>query len=155
VAVLRKIDLLDPYYHSTSFSNQQLIEGGLDQRNHFFKAYQPLSEFCFIADRLVDVVAMVTLRLSPWAAAETKAEIRVNGNLLLAAAAGKEWASWHFTIPKELLREGVNELKVSWPELAADSVAPLAQICTDIERQQVPPLYPTYGDIHTLTVRCQ
>ena len=47
------------------------------------------------------------------------------------------------------------EVQIAWPGLAKRSRAPVEQICRDIQRQQIPRMYPTYGDIYAMTVERQ
>lgn len=153
VQALGRVDLLDPYYHSASFSNQQLIEDGFDQRNNFFKAYEPVSYFCMVADNSGDLWADVTLRVSSWVKPEAEVDIWVNGNRALAVKPGNEWQSCRFKIPKTFLSNGINKITVTWPGLAKGCAAPLEQICADIQRHHIPRVYPTYGDIFSMTVQ--
>jgi hypothetical protein len=155
VQTLGRVDLLDPYYHSTSFFNQQLSVASADQRHDFFKVYAPVCDFCFVADPVSDLSICVTVRVSPWVNREGEVDIRVNGHPVGRVKAQNEWTSWRFEVPTACLASGINEVRMAWPGLAKCCVAPVDRICADIQRQYIPPLYPTYGDIYAMTVqRC-
>ena len=155
VHTLGRVNLLDAYYHNTSSLNQQMTDSSIDRRHDYFIAYDQLSDFCFVADRTADLALCLTLRAGPTGRPDAEVDVRVNGRRLIGLQAGSAWKSWRLEIPKVFLSSGINEVQIAWPGLAKRSRAPVEQICRDIQRQQIPRMYPTYGDIYAMTVERQ
>lgn len=147
VEKLGRVDLLDPYYHSTSFSNQQFIDGGVNQRNDFFKAYEPVSEFCFVSDQGQDRSLRITLKSADGASGE-HAELRVNGEMCERLPLTDLWRTHHVRVPATMLKVGVNEVALSWPRPALDGAAELLRIGRDIRQQTMAEIYPVFGHIY-------
>ncbi|MBM7094108.1 hypothetical protein JTP67_37505, partial [Streptomyces sp. S12] len=95
---LGRVDLLDPYYHSTSFSNQQFIDGGVNQRNDFFKGYEPVSEFCFVSDASDAATLRITLK-SADGADGAQAQLRINGEAWGELALSGQWRTHEIEVP--------------------------------------------------------
>lgn len=149
VSKVGKIDMLDPYFHNTSFSEQQLIEGGFNNRNDYYKAYMASSQFCFFTDAVRPHELKVTLKSTN---KPDKAVIKVNGQEVKAIEATKEWLSVSITLDEHILVKGANQVSVEWPECSLDSKKQLEQVCNDINGHLLPEIYPIYGNIYSLSV---
>jgi len=152
VEKLGSVDLLDPYYHSTSFSNQQFIEGGVNQHNDFFKGYEPVSEFCFISDEGRDRTLRITLKSADGASGE-HAELRVNGALRQRLPLTGQWRTHEVRVPTSVLKKGVNEVSVAWPKPSLDGSVELARIGRDIRQHAMAEIYPVFGHIYAFEAR--
>ncbi|MCW8092496.1 hypothetical protein [Alteromonas sp. ASW11-130] len=152
VGNLDKINLLDPYFHSTSFSETQLIEGGANNRNDYYKAYMASSQFCFFTDAEREQQLKVTLKLVNQLKNEQRVFIKINGQVVEKVLASNEWKSCHITLPKKLLVAGINYVQLEWPEQILNANEHLERICSDINGQLVPEIYPIYGNVFSLEV---
>jgi hypothetical protein len=149
---LGSVDLLDPYYHSTSFSNQQFIDGGVNQHHDFFKGYEPVSQFCFISDDNRERTLSITLKSADGASGE-HVELRVNGRPCQRLALAGQWRTHVVAVPASLLNRGINEVEVLWPKPALDGVAELARIGRDIRQHAMAEIYPVFGHIYAFEAR--
>ncbi|MET4729763.1 tetratricopeptide (TPR) repeat protein [Lysobacter enzymogenes] len=149
---LGSVDLLDPYYHSTSFSNQQFIDGGVNQHHDFFKGYEPVSQFCFISDDNRERTLSITLKSADGASGE-HAELRVNGAPCQRLALTGQWRTHEVAVPASLLNKGVNEVAVVWAKPALDGAAELARIGRDIRQHAMAEIYPVFGHIYAFEAR--
>ncbi|HDY86192.1 MAG TPA: hypothetical protein ENI26_13720 [Methylophaga aminisulfidivorans] len=150
---LSSTNLLDPYFHSVSFSEQQLMEGGHNTRHDFYKAYLPSSTFTFFTDGSQSRTVKATLKLNNEVAKQSCVVIKVNGKVLDTVTLSEQWSTTELLVPTTLLVSGANKLEIEWPEQRFDSSLNIRKICKDINSQLIPELYPMYGNIYSLVVR--
>lgn len=151
VESLGKVDLLDPYYHSTSFSNQQFIEGGVNQANDFYKAYEPTSSFCFVASGYADRTLRITLK-SGDGRRGGQVGVSINGVACGTLAMSDTWITHELRVPGDTLVRGVNEVAIDWPTPSLDGGARLVRAAEDILLGATAEVYPIYGHIYLLQV---
>ena len=152
VEQIGKVDLLDPYYHSTSLSTRQFLENGVNQRNDFFKAYEPVSRFRFISQTDSDCMLSITLK-SINTAPGVSAKLQINGELFAQLPLGDTWRTHEIRVPAGLLRSGFNRLEVAWPVPMLDAPRELDRIGRDIRDNAVPEIYPVFGHIYAFEAR--
>ncbi|SDW74010.1 hypothetical protein [Lysobacter enzymogenes] len=149
LGTLGRVDLLDPYYHSTSFSNQQFIDGGVNQRNDFFKGYEPVSEFCFVSDASDAATLRITLK-SADGADGAQAQLRINGETWGELALSGQWRTHEIEVPLARVKPGVNRVDLVWPTPSLDGSAQIDQIGRDIRQNAMSEIYPIYGHIYAM-----
>ncbi|MFB9037018.1 hypothetical protein [Xanthomonas arboricola] len=152
VSALGRVDLLDPYYHSTSFSDQQFIEGGVNQHNDYYKGYGPSSAFCFISGGEGDHAVRITLK-SADGASDGHAEVLVNQVACHRIALSGEWQTHEITLHAGILKPGVNDISITWPTPRLDGAQELSRIGHAIRRSAGAEVHPVFGHIYAFEAR--
>lgn len=148
-------NLLDYYYCMTSPLQRGLSwnlplmfkTSGL---NHYYKAYERDSRFFFVGEKSSPVELRLTCRRPAGGPTETNVTIEVNGKVVSSAAIDSQWETLKFIVPAGLVRDGVNEVVIRWPEAGYDHVALIERAASDMERGEYPELHPVMGEVHAL-----
>jgi len=154
VGALGAVDLLDPYYHSTSFSNQQFIEGGVNQHNDFFKGYAPVSDFCFISGEGGEHRVRITLK-SADGSSDGHAELLLNGVACHRLALSGQWQTHQVVVPADLVKHGLNDISIAWPTPRLDGTDELSRIGHAIRRSAGTEIHPVFGHIYAFEARAR
>jgi hypothetical protein len=153
-----KVDLLDGFYTSSAEQDLEQPPGLEFQlaniRSDYYKAHSPESNFPFVGESGICLLALITFRLQPHAAWNECVSLNLNGHRVAGVPASSEWRTWKIVLPGEAVRTGINELTICWPHLAedVDGEKPLEAIADDLLADIVPELYPVFGEIHSLTL---
>src|SRR5215217_3970848 len=75
--------------------------------------------------------------------------IEVNGKPLAEIAAGRDWTTWDLTIDAETVRDGINEITVSWPIVEFDYEQALKDAAMKMYEGKFPHFYPVFSEIHS------
>jgi hypothetical protein len=151
----KETNLLAPFYHNTSLSNEQTLQNASLHFNDYHKAFDIISLFRFVGEEGKDAKAKVTLRL-PHSEQLNKMPIdvyiSVNNERLLTIKANQSWQSHEFDISGQLLRSGINNVEIQWPVDTLMRHCANEEIADMILLKRVPELFPVFGHIHTFSV---
>jgi hypothetical protein len=149
---VREINLLDFYYCS---SVDQPLEGiwvsSIEDKRYqpdarYYKAYAPESMFVFVGEAEFPVQLCLTCRLPE---SQGSILVEVNGKPLAELAAGRDWTTWDLTIDAETVRDGINEITVSWPIVEFNYEQALKEAAMKMYEGKFPHFYPVFGEIHS------
>jgi tetratricopeptide (TPR) repeat protein len=109
----RRINLLQNYYHATSYDEYQ------GQKTAFFQARDTKSDFFVIADTNSKAQLTISLRI-PKVINESNDEVTllVNDKEVRKLAVGHKWQTYTVDIPTDFLVNGTNVFKIKWPLVA-------------------------------------
>lgn len=116
-----EINLLDYYYCSAANQQQELAWASRSEEKryrppaNYYKAYWPESRFVFVGEAGSGVRLSLTCRLPQRAPAYAPILISVNGEQQAEIVIGREWTTWDINLPGDVVRDGVNEIAISWP----------------------------------------
>ena len=105
----KTIDLLNPFYHATSFDEFQGI------RPAFFQTRDTVSKFFIVADKGVSVDLSISLRVPSSETTVGALEFWFNGLKIATVDARSNWVNHELTISGEHCKDGINELLIFWP----------------------------------------
>ncbi|MBO9729953.1 MAG: hypothetical protein J7623_15055 [Chitinophaga sp.] len=112
----KKCDLLQSYYASTSYHTFFI-----GRENHCYESRQAESSFQFVSAGSTDLDFELCFR-TPFADTSSLSEIRLylNGDSspLVTFGASEKWCNVFFTVSRERLLTGVNEIIVAWPDVS-------------------------------------
>jgi hypothetical protein len=147
----RDVDLLDLYYCFASKQPQELrwvlndrVRTELDV--DYFKAYGVESRFIFVSEANCHARLSLTCRLP--SKTEGIVSIEVSGKRIAEIAVTRSWKTWDITVVGELVREGINEIVIRWPNAEFSSEKALEEVAQDILQGAYPSLFPVFGEIH-------
>jgi hypothetical protein len=75
--------------------------------------------------------------------------LEVNGSSGLPVAVSGEWQSWEFTVPSDLLKDGLNEIRIHWPMPQFDQQKGMADAADQLMENVLPELNCIFGEIHS------
>lgn len=148
-------NLLNFYYYSSADQPLEAIwqapfEAGRYQPDaRYYKAYEPESKFVFVGETKSPVHLSLTCRLPESTSAQGGILVEVNGQPLAEIAAGRDWSTWDLTIDGETVRDGLNEITVSWPSIEFDTKQALKSAAMKMYEGRFPHFYPVFGEIHS------
>lgn len=142
-------DLLDTLHSVSSWADRHFHSGRAAGRG-FYAASNRVSTFRFRAHSNRPCSIRATLRLP----LGTSGPVRVlfNGLPLTSVDGQSRWTSHEFEIPAERVRVGTNEVLVVWPIPSREILAVRSEIIQRIELGAKPDFFPTYGEIHRLSL---
>ncbi|CAM1365637.1 conserved hypothetical protein [Tenacibaculum sediminilitoris] len=109
----RRINLLQNYYHATSYDEYQ------GQKTAFLQARDIKSDFFFVSDAKNDADLTISLRI-PRIVKEDKEEVTiyVNNTEVTKAVVSSSWKTYNINVLSSALKSGVNVVKIKWPIVA-------------------------------------
>lgn len=146
-----RLDLLAARHHARTFRDRNAYS--LAPGRAYYRALDLVSSFVFPRPADGPLAARLTCRL-PGADDGGEAEVGVslNGRSVGRLAVGRTWRTFALGLPAEALRDGVNELCLTWPLLAPRSAELLERGARRLERGVYPDVLPAWGEIHALTL---
>lgn len=140
-------DLLESFYRM-----QEYYDGNVGLEHIIFRSRAVKSIFVFIKSRNSTALEFsITYRI-PGKVDNTKfIEISLNGRerCIAALPVSSNWCRHSFVVEKEWLRDGVNELAISWPYLPAQLAVEHASSLEDIYKA----IHPVLGEISSFSVK--
>jgi hypothetical protein len=149
-------DLLAYYYLSAARQPHEVewVRPGSPSRDRdYFKAFSPVSRFCFVGDARRPVVLDATWRVPHAAATEESVLVRVNQHPVGALTGGAGWSRHEITVPAGLVRDGLNEVAFEWPAPAFPGDTAIEAASEAATFGAAPDLYCSFGDVHAFTAR--
>lgn len=109
----RRINLLQNYYHATSYDEYQ------GQKTAFLQARDSKSDFFVVADAKTKASLSVSLRI-PGIITENKDAVTlyVNDKEVTKLSVGAKWQTHTIEIPTDFLQNGMNVFRIKWPIVA-------------------------------------
>lgn len=150
------LDLLSHYYLSAARQPHELewvLPGSQSRDRNYYKAFSPVSRFCFIGAERQPVVLDITWRVPHAAKIEESVQVRVNDHPIGVLLGGTTWSRHEITIPESLVRDGLNELLLEWPSPAFPGTAGIQAVSEAIASGAMADLYCSFGDVHALIAR--
>ncbi len=141
----RPSDLLDPYYR-VSLRDPDWLESSPYLR----RAYSPTSRYPWISRIPREVVFELNCRRTG-TAEPGECEVRVNGTRVTRLPLTREWSTFHFSAPGELVRGGVNWLEIDWPLDLPGGQEEIEHAAREHEHGRFVPLFPAFAEISLLT----
>ena len=151
----REINLLDYYFYSSVYQPLEAVfVSSIEDRRYqpdarYYKAYAPESRFLFVGEAESPVQLCLTCRLPESTYSRGSILIEVNGQTLAEIAAESYWTTWDLTIDGKTVRDGFNEISVSWPIAEFDTEHALKQAAMKMYQGKFPHFYPVFGEIHS------
>lgn len=148
-------NLLDYYYCSGFEQPQESLLATPDRsarRQTHFRTYSRESNFFFVSDGGYPVRFTLTCRLPQSYPGEGKVVIEVNRKHQGLVLIDCEWSTWDITVEAEVIRAGLNEIKIRWPFPVFSGKDALAATAQDMLRGDIPQFYCPFGEIHSFTV---
>lgn len=138
-----KVDLLKYYYRKNSYS-----EFSIAPRPDFVQVRTARISFCFVCDGSAAIRFDLVYRTPPGACIDKNVQISLSTSPapVVELPMSTQWSLESFVIDRALLREGVNELIISWPCTAPQHTA--APAATDLSLKE---LFLPLGEIHSFT----
>ena len=153
---LGPVDLLDYYYlsaarqpHESEWARQESRSRDRD----YFKAFSPISRFCFVGDADRPVVLDLTWRIPHAKPAENDVLVRIGEHPVGHLRGGTAWSRHEITVPADLVRDGKNDVVLEWPVPAFPADEAVRVAAEAAMAGATPDLYCSFGDVHTFTVR--
>ena len=148
-------DLLDYYYCAGANQDRELVWLNFTDLRYrpdaeYYRAYWPESRFIFVGETDCAVHLCLTCRL-PKPIHEAAARIRLNGRPQVEITIGSDWSTWDLNLPGEAVRNGLNEIAISWPMPEFDTDSALAKARLKLIERKFPDFFPVFGEIHSFT----
>lgn len=144
--VKNKIDLLESYYHLTSYAVSYR------PNNSYYLAFTPQSRFFLVSGNDNDVLLNITYRVPGLNRQKKKVYFKINDSIIQELPAVNEWNNTSLELPKELLKNDINVITLEWP--------PGLKFEKNVSKDRSPAnwqktisrmMYPSYGEIHMFT----
>ena len=104
------VDLLQPYYHATSYDEYQ------GTKTAFLQARDVSSEFFVVAESSNKAQLKISLRTPGMESGMIQsATISINDTVIRVVDVANNWNTYELDIPNNNLKDGVNVIKVLWP----------------------------------------
>jgi hypothetical protein len=151
-----EIDLLEPFYYQSAGQPHEFealcrkLEV-VDQDAQYFRAYWPESKFVFAGAVDHPVNLSLTCRLPKLASAEGQITVACNDEWLADVTIAQQWSAWEITVPGDIIRDGINEIELSWPMPEFRTDEALSDVVVKLCQQKYPEYYPIFGEIHSFT----
>ncbi|HSE18769.1 MAG TPA: hypothetical protein VLB46_17055 [Pyrinomonadaceae bacterium] len=151
----REINLLDYYFCSSVYQPLEAVwVSSIEDRRYqpdarYYKAYAPESRFLFVGEAESPVQLCLTCRLPESTSSQGSILVEANGETLAEIAAGSDWTTWDLTIDGKTVRDGLNEVTVSWPIAEFNTEQALKQAAMKMYEGKFPHFYPVFGEIHS------
>jgi hypothetical protein len=153
---LGPVDLLDYYYLSAARQPHEVEWARRESRSRdrdYFKAFSPVSRFCFIGDADRPVVLDITWRIPHAAQAENDVLVRIGEYPVGHLRGGTAWSRHEITVPADLVSDGRNDVVLEWPSPAFPADEAIRVAAEAATAGETPDLYCSFGDVHTFTAR--
>lgn len=139
----RRINLLQNYYHATSYDEYQ------GQKTAFLQARDSKSDFFVVADAKTKAVLSVSLRI-PGIINENDDTVTlyVNNTEVTKLSVGHKWQTHTVEIPVDFLQNGMNVFRLKWPIVATSRELQDKGSSTAI----LDAAFRVFGEISSLTV---
>lgn len=152
----RPIDLLDFYYLSAAGQPQELFWAMPAERRlrqlataDYYRAYWIESTFAFVARGHHAVRFEMTCRIPDMDGAAETIGVFLNDEPVVELSADGVWRSHVMRAPQKAVREGVNFLRVCWPERHGDQRGKLVSAADHLASEPLRPLFQVFGEIHS------
>jgi hypothetical protein len=126
-------------------------QSGDHDRYAYYRLCRRDSKFVFVCDEPEDIEVRITSRTSGGGTGE-EIVVRVNDVPVHSFDATTRWQSAIFTVQKNVLAKGINELEIVWPENSWAYSDRADRIAKALEVGRIPEVGPVYGEVHTLLV---
>lgn len=150
------LDLLEYYYLSAMGQPHDVewVMPGFQARDRdYYKAFSPVSRFCFVGEAHHRVVLDITWRVPHAAKVEESVQVRINEHHIGVLLGGAAWSRHEINVPENLVRDGLNEILLEWPSPAFPGSAAIQAASEAAASGATPDLYCSFGDVHALTAR--
>lgn len=139
----RRINLLQNYYHATSYDEYQ------GQKTAFLQARDSKSDFFVIADAKTKALLSVSFRI-PGIISENNdtATLYVNDTEVTKLSVGSKWQTHSIEIPVGFLQNGLNVFRIKWPIVATSRALQDKDSSTAI----LDAAFRVFGEIGSMTV---
>jgi hypothetical protein len=124
---------------------------GDQDRYGYYRLYRRDAKFVFVSDEPEDIQVRITSRIQEGGAGQD-AVVRVNGAPVHRFEATARWQSTLFSVQKDVLAKGINELEIRWPEKSWAGPDRVARIVKALEAGRVPEVGPIHGEVHALVI---
>lgn len=154
----RELNLLQNEYYVDSISQKEaqydlsIIPDKL-KRYGYFKAFQDITKFNFVMDEAKDLVLRIVYRMQVVKSDTAIMKIFINDHEVFTGTSCQEWTTFNIDVLKELLLEGMNEVKIYWSSINRSKEIELQKIKSDIEIGLIPEVLPVFGEIQKLTLK--
>ena len=138
------VDLLQPYYHATSYDEYQ------GTKTAFLQARDVTSEFFVVAESSNQAQLKISLRTPGMESGMIQsATISVNDTELRVVDVANNWNTYQLDISNDYLKDGVNVVKVLWP-IAENHYQP--QLNDNGSLSILDAAYRVFGEVCNMTV---
>lgn len=152
--VRKETNLLDPFYHNTSISNEQTLQNSTLHFNDYYEAFELESEFRFIGESGKAAKHKVTLRLPQSDLLDSSGlvvSIFLNGKPIQEFRANRHWKTFEFDVAGDLVLDGINRVSIHWPIECAQRKMAIADAADSVSSGRTPELFPVFGHVYTFT----
>lgn len=105
----QKLDLLNPFYHSTSYDEYQ------GTKTAFFQSRDNISRFFLAATSNTTVALQITLRIQDIAYDNNIVTLTAGDSFKIELDASSSWKNYTVVIPGKHIRAGINFIDIVWP----------------------------------------
>lgn len=148
-------NMLAPFYHNTSISNEQTLQNATLRFNDYYEAFDIFSNFKFIGESGRGAKGRITLRLPSKdiiESAELNVHVSVNQVALISIKPDACWKTWEFEIPGELIVNGINKVAITWPLESVRRKDVLKSAANSVAMGKTPELFPVFGHIYSFVI---
>lgn len=149
------LNLLEYYYLSAArqpYEAGWVLPGFQSQYRDYYKAFSPVSKFCFIGEAHHTVILHATWRIPHLAKIEESVQLRLNGHPIGALLGGTSWSCHEITLPESIICDGLNEIVFEWPIPDFPGRAAILAASDALASTATPDMYCSFGDVCALTV---
>lgn len=148
-------DLLDYYFCCAANQSREMAWLNFTDPRYrpdaeYYRAYWPESTFVFIGEEDCAVHISLTCRLAK-PTREAPIGVYLNGKPQLKITVDSEWSTWDINLPGEAVRNGLNEITISWPMPEFDANEALETARLKLIERKFPDFFPIFGEIHSFT----
>jgi hypothetical protein len=151
-------DLARPYFHAEPLA--RFYPELIGDRDAVLRAHQrspwPESGFVLVTDAARRVALELTARLPGRESAGQRGgrvTVAVNGRAAGELELASRWTTGRLTVPRRLLRRGLNRVVLRWPPPSADGERALEAALCRLEEGLEADLHPVFGEIWSLVAR--
>lgn len=105
----QQLDLLDPFYHSTSYDEYQ------GTKTAFYQSRDNVCRFFLAAVANTKVTLHLTLRIRDVAYEHTVVTLSVGDDFKTELDASAKWKDYTVVVPGKYIRGGINYIDIAWP----------------------------------------
>jgi hypothetical protein len=143
-------DLLDGYHEERSYGD---FSRPPDTAIH--RSYKLWSQFTFVARKPHDIIIVMAYRTPCCDLPADAAEVALNDCLVRLAPTSTRWRTERIEVSKDVIRPGVNTMRVRWPLPAVSWAERASRVLPEIDRYiagATSRLWPVCGEIARATV---
>jgi hypothetical protein len=152
------LNLLEYYYLSAARQPHEVewvLPGFQSGDRDYYKAFSPVSRFCFVGEAQHPIVLDITWRIPHATRNGESVQVRINQHPVGFLLGGTTWTRHEITVPESLVRDGLNQVVLEWPSPAFPGSAAIQAASETIAFGATPDLYCSFGDVHAFTARFQ